>query len=86
MSFEVGDYMYLKVSPMRGLRCFKVRGKLTPEFARPFKIAEETQEELKAEFPNLFSDPSESRGEIHFKGGRFVTPLNVKFWNVTKIH
>jgi hypothetical protein len=23
-SFEVEDYMYLKVSPMRGLRCFKV--------------------------------------------------------------
>jgi hypothetical protein len=28
LSFEVGDYMYHKVSPMRGLRHFKVRGKL----------------------------------------------------------
>jgi hypothetical protein len=26
LSFEVGDFMYLKVSPMRGLRHFKVRG------------------------------------------------------------
>jgi hypothetical protein len=24
LSFEVGDFIYLKVSPMRGLRCFKV--------------------------------------------------------------
>jgi hypothetical protein len=24
LSFEVGDFVYLKVSPMRGLRCFKV--------------------------------------------------------------
>jgi hypothetical protein len=32
--------MYLKVSPMMGLCCFKVRGKLTPRFIRPFKIIE----------------------------------------------
>jgi hypothetical protein len=24
LSFEVGDFVYLKMSPMRGLRCFKV--------------------------------------------------------------
>jgi hypothetical protein len=30
LSFEVGDFDYLKVSPMRGLRHFKIRGKLTP--------------------------------------------------------
>jgi hypothetical protein len=24
LSFEVGDFVYLKVSPMSGLRCFKV--------------------------------------------------------------
>jgi hypothetical protein len=32
LSFEVGDFVYLKVSPMRGLRRFKVRGKLGPWF------------------------------------------------------
>jgi hypothetical protein len=36
LSFEVGDFVYLKVSPMRGLRHFKVRGKLTPRFIGPF--------------------------------------------------
>jgi hypothetical protein len=24
LSFEVGDFVYLNVSPMRGMRCFKV--------------------------------------------------------------
>jgi hypothetical protein len=40
LSFEVGDFVYLKVSPMRGLRRFKVRGKLAPRFIGPFKILE----------------------------------------------
>jgi hypothetical protein len=40
LSFEVGHYVYLKVSPMRGLRQFKVRGKLTSRFIGPFKIVE----------------------------------------------
>jgi hypothetical protein len=40
LSFEVGDFVYLRVSPMRDLRRFKVRGKLTPRFIGPFKILE----------------------------------------------
>jgi hypothetical protein len=40
LSFEVGDFVYLKVSPMRGLHRFKVRGKLAPRFIGPFKILE----------------------------------------------
>jgi hypothetical protein len=40
LSFEVGDFVYLKVSLMRGLRRFKVRGKLVPRFIGPFKILE----------------------------------------------
>jgi hypothetical protein len=37
---EVGDYAYLRVSPIRGLRRFNVRGKLAPRFIGPFKILE----------------------------------------------
>jgi hypothetical protein len=37
---EVGDYAYLRVSPIRGLRRFNVRGKLSPRFIDPFKIVE----------------------------------------------
>jgi hypothetical protein len=38
--FEVGDFVYLKVSPMRGMKRFKVKGKLSPPYIRPFKILE----------------------------------------------
>jgi hypothetical protein len=38
--FEVGDYVYLRVSLIRGLRRFKIRGKLSPHFIGPFKILE----------------------------------------------
>jgi hypothetical protein len=38
LSFEVGDFVYLKVSPMRGTRRFKVKGKLSPRYVGPFKI------------------------------------------------
>jgi hypothetical protein len=44
MSFEVGDYVYLKVSPMRGLHRFKDRGNLAPRFIGPFKILEQKGE------------------------------------------
>jgi hypothetical protein len=39
-SFEVGDFVYLMVSPMRGTRRFKVKGKLAPRFVGPFKIVD----------------------------------------------
>jgi hypothetical protein len=36
LEFEEGDHMYLKVSPLRGMRRFKVKGKLFPHFIGPF--------------------------------------------------
>jgi hypothetical protein len=38
LSFEIGDFVYLMVSPMRGTRRFKVKEKLAPRFICPFKI------------------------------------------------
>jgi hypothetical protein len=40
LSFEVGDFVYLKVSPMRGTRRFKDKGKLAPRYGEPFKIVD----------------------------------------------
>jgi hypothetical protein len=40
LSFKVGDFAYLKVSPIRGTRRFKVKGKLTPRYVGPFKIVD----------------------------------------------
>jgi hypothetical protein len=44
LSFEVGDFVYLRVSPMRGLHHLKVRGKLALRFIGPFKILEKRGE------------------------------------------
>jgi hypothetical protein len=44
LSYKVEDFVYLKVSHMRGLRHFKVQGKLTPRFIGPFKITEKIGE------------------------------------------
>jgi hypothetical protein len=44
MSFDVGDFGFLKVSPMRGLRRFKVWGNLTLRFIEPFKVLEKRGE------------------------------------------
>jgi hypothetical protein len=79
LSFEAGDYVYLKVSLMRGLRCFKLWGKLAPRFFDPFKVTKEREEGLKAEFPNFFFDPSKSRGRDSFKGIGLSHPKISKF-------
>jgi hypothetical protein len=36
LSFEVGDFVYLKVSPIRGVRRFGVKGKLVPRYVGPY--------------------------------------------------
>jgi hypothetical protein len=57
LSFEVGDFVYLKASPMRGLCHFKVQGKLAPRFIRPFKILEKRSEvAYQLELPQQLSD------------------------------
>jgi hypothetical protein len=57
LTFEVGDFVYLKVSPMRGLRHFKVWGKLAPRFIGPFKILEKRGEvAYHLELPPQLSD------------------------------
>jgi hypothetical protein len=57
LSFEVGDYVYLEVSPMMGLHHFTVRGKLAPRFIGPFKILEKRGEvAYQLELPPQLSD------------------------------
>ena len=36
--FEIGDFVYLKVSPMRGVKRFRTKGKLSPRYVEPSKI------------------------------------------------
>jgi hypothetical protein len=57
LSFEVGDFVYLKVSPMRGLHHFKIRGKLAPRYIGPFMILEQRGEvAYQLELPPQLSD------------------------------
>jgi hypothetical protein len=55
--FEVGDFVYLKISPMRGTRRFKVKGKLAPRYVGPFKIIDRKGEvAYQLELPPQLSD------------------------------
>jgi hypothetical protein len=38
LSFEVEDHVYLKVSPIKGVRRFGVKGKLAPRYIGPYQI------------------------------------------------
>ncbi|KAL0537311.1 hypothetical protein IC582_026288 [Cucumis melo] len=40
LEFEIGDKVFLKVAPMRGVLRFERRGKLSPRFVGPFEILE----------------------------------------------
>ncbi|WVZ97209.1 hypothetical protein U9M48_042759 [Paspalum notatum var. saurae] len=40
LTFKVDDFVYLKVSPMRGIRRFNMKGKLAPRYIGSFKIVE----------------------------------------------
>jgi hypothetical protein len=57
LSFEVGDFMYLKVSPTRGTRRFMVKGKLAPRYVGPFQILDRKGEvAYQLELPPQLSD------------------------------
>jgi hypothetical protein len=56
LEFE-GDYVYLKVSPLRGMRRFKVKGKLSPHYMGPFLIFRRVGEmAYQLELPDSLSD------------------------------
>ncbi|KAM6542984.1 hypothetical protein CsatB_029777 [Cannabis sativa] len=40
VEFQVGDFVFLRVSPMKGIRRFGKKGKLSPRFIGPFEILE----------------------------------------------
>ena len=38
ISFNLGDFVYLKVSPIRGTRRFQVHGKLASRYIGPYQV------------------------------------------------
>ena len=56
IAYEVGDRVYLRVSPLRGVKHFEVKGKLAPRFVDPYKVLERMGEvAYKLEFPEGLS-------------------------------
>ncbi|WMV40865.1 hypothetical protein MTR67_034250 [Solanum verrucosum] len=43
LEFEVDDWVYLKVSPMKGVMRFGKKGKLNPQYIGPYRIAYELE-------------------------------------------
>jgi hypothetical protein len=43
LEFEVGDHVYLRASPMKGVKWFGVKGKLAPRYIGPFPILEKCE-------------------------------------------
>lgn len=41
VNFKKGDFVYLKVSPMKGIQRFGVKGKLAPRYIGPYEILEQ---------------------------------------------
>src|SRR3954464_4854891 len=38
LTFNVGEFVYLKVSPLKGMQRFQLKGKLAPRYVGPFKV------------------------------------------------
>jgi hypothetical protein len=56
-SFQISDFVYLKVLSMRGTRRFKVKGKLAPRYVGPFKVIDRKGEvAYQLELPPQLSD------------------------------
>ena len=54
--YEVGDKVYLRVSPLRGVKRFGVKGKLAPRFMGPYKVLERMGEvAYKLDLPEVLS-------------------------------
>jgi hypothetical protein len=57
LEIEERNHMYLKVSPLRGMRRFKVKGKLSPRFIGTFRVFRQVAEMVyQFKLPDNLSD------------------------------
>jgi hypothetical protein len=53
--FQVGDFVYLKVSPMKGVNRHGIKGKLAPRYVGPFEILVQCGMAYKVKLPEHLS-------------------------------
>jgi hypothetical protein len=57
LTFQVGDFVYLRVTPLKGMQRFHVKGKLAPRYIGPYKVLERRGEmSYKLELPLKLSE------------------------------
>jgi hypothetical protein len=57
LTFQVGDFVYLRVTPLKGMQRFHVKGKLAPRYIGPYKVLERRGEmSYKLELPPKLSE------------------------------
>jgi hypothetical protein len=57
LTFQVGDFVYLRVTPLKGMQRFHVKGKLAPLYIGPYKVLECRREmSYKLELPPKLSE------------------------------
>jgi hypothetical protein len=57
LTFQAGDFVYLRVTPLKGIRRFHVKGKLAPRYIGPYKVLERRREmSYKLELPPKLSE------------------------------
>nr|GFB02750.1 putative nucleotidyltransferase, ribonuclease H [Tanacetum cinerariifolium] len=69
LEFQPGDHVFLKVSPVRGVRRFGIKGKLSPRFIGPFEILDRVGE---VSFVEGFSRLALSLTKLMRNGEKFV--------------
>jgi hypothetical protein len=71
--FEVGDYMYLKVSPTKGMQRFGVKGKLAARYIRLYEVVEVCGPvAYRIQLPERFSAVHNVFHVTHLKKGMLV--------------
>jgi hypothetical protein len=57
LTFQVGDFVYLRMTPLKGMQRFHVKGKLAPHYIGPYKVLERHREmSYKLELPLKLSE------------------------------
>ncbi|WVZ58668.1 hypothetical protein U9M48_008910 [Paspalum notatum var. saurae] len=74
LNFKVEDFVYLKVSPMRGVRRFNMKGKLAPRYIGPFKVLEKKDVEQSVEFAEPLPDFLEQQSDNPEEGKSEIAP------------